>query len=428
MTNVSWVWSGAVTDKGVTVVARLNDEATSCRLVVSTTADFAAPAFSAPAAPDEHDFVRLSIDGLAPSTRYLYRVEIDSVVDTATTGEFRTFPPAGELRSFCFAFASCNYTDSNHRVFSQIAGKRPLFFLHLGDKHYADIDENDESLYRAALETGLGQERQAEFHRLLPVTYVWDNHDYGGVTDRTHVGRAAAAAVYRQMVPHYPLVEETGPIYHSFDVGKVRFLVTDLRYERDPNSDAQSPSKTMLGETQKAWFKNEIDRAVEDDVPLLIWANSQQWPIARGNSQLSADHWGSFDDERDELASYMAEAGCPPMIVVSGDAHMIAGKRNHKIAGMSFDILQSAALDQTGNNRDFTWEVGPSQGGGRYSILQVDVTGGAVGWRWWAFTVNGTSGAEAVALKLARATYETPVKSFDGNGAPITETIFAMSR
>jgi hypothetical protein len=64
------------------------------------------------------------------------------------------------------------------------------------------------------------------------VAYVWDDHDYGGNdADRTSPSRPAALQTYRQMTPHFPPAGDAEtPIYQAFTVGQVRFVMTDNRF------------------------------------------------------------------------------------------------------------------------------------------------------------------------------------------------------
>jgi phosphodiesterase/alkaline phosphatase D-like protein len=398
-----WLWLGGVTDSAAEVVAKLDSAATACRLAVSATADFASPSYGPSAAPNARDYVRLSVTGLTPSSLYYYRVEVDGVVDSSVTGELRTFPEEGIGRSFCFAFASCNYTGSDHPVFSQIAGKRPAFFLHLGDKHYENISTASESLHRAAHEANLAEANQALMHRSVPVVYVWDDHDFGpNNSDGTYVGKTQAAAVYREMVPSYPLEEASGPIYHSFRYGRVLFIVTDLRYSRSPNSDTDNSSKTMLGTTQKQWLKGLLADAAADETVLVVWANTQQWNIDSSDFD-PGDYWGAFSTERSELATYMQAVGAPPVVIVSGDAHNLAATSQYFIDGRFFTVLQAAAIDHEGHDRGGAWEVGPINGGGQYGMLYVDddPRTGTLGLRWFGFSVDETTGEENIEIQLS---------------------------
>lgn len=68
--------------------------------------------------------------------------------------------------------------------------------------------------------------------RSVPVAYMWDDHDFGpNNSGGTFVGKEVARIAYQQFVPHYPLQAGTGnvPLQQAFTIGRVRFLLTDLR-------------------------------------------------------------------------------------------------------------------------------------------------------------------------------------------------------
>lgn len=374
---VSWLWSGAQSHEGVTVVSKLTAPAASCRLIVSTNSGMTSPVFGPTATPDSGNYVRMTIDGLAASTLHYYQVEIDGVADTAETGQFRTFPTPGSAANFTFGFASCNESASNHAVFDKIAPKNPLFFCHLGDKHYQNIASNTESLFLTAHDNNLAQVRQNDFHRLVAVDYVWDDHDYGqDDSDRGSAARWAAASAYRRQVPHYDLVDPLGAIYHTFDVGLVRFIVTDNRYYRHAGLATDSRVKSVLGMTQKKWFKDLITQSATDGTRMIVWANSSQWSIEDASVGTDPeDSWAVFSYEKVELARHMRDVGCPPVVIISGDAHQSAARLRYNVGGFDFFVCQSAALDQTGNTRGGFWDYGPVSGGGHYSTLTITDNG-----------------------------------------------------
>ena len=87
-----------------------------------------------------------------------------------------------------------------------------------------------------------------------------DDHDFGpNDSHRESPGREAALATYREVVPHYPLVvgadDPEAPVAQAFTVGRVRFIISDLRSARNRKQDPDGPEKTMMGEGQLAWFK-----------------------------------------------------------------------------------------------------------------------------------------------------------------------------
>ena len=78
------------------------------------------------------------------------------------------------------------------------------------------------------------------------VYHVWDDHDFStNDADASAASRPAAMAVYRNLVPHYPLRGNDAPIFQAFTIGRVRVIITDTRSARDANG-------SMLGAEQLA--------------------------------------------------------------------------------------------------------------------------------------------------------------------------------
>jgi alkaline phosphatase D len=379
-------WSGAVTPASVVVKAKLAPHATTARLLVSTNAELRSPLYSAPdkaGQPDGGNVVALTADHLTPDTSYYYALEVDGNVDQDKRGQFRTFP-AGPA-SFNFAFASCARTGSTNPVFQTILAPRPLFFMNIGDFHYLNLKENSRDAFRAGYDTVLKSPAQAELYRRVPFIYMWDDHDFAGnSSDGTAHARLAARLTYQEYVPHYPLPAGSGdvPIYQAFSVGRVRFILTDLRSERTPDRRRDDASKTMLGATQKAWFKHEL-LAARGKYPLIFWVSTVPWigeagknyyptaatqfghiPLASPEelARLAAtggttnhpgggDSWSGYATERRELADFIKENKIRGLCVLNGDAHSLAADDGSHAdyatgGGARIPVLQAAPLDQ----------------------------------------------------------------------------------
>ncbi len=369
---VTWGWSGAQTDDGFSVSFRLSTGATSARLGVSTT-NFGTPTFGPSTSVDSDRYVKVSISGLQPDTLYYYRLEIDSVIDTAFTGECRTFPTAGEPASFTLAAGTCSASGSNSVVWDSISTLRPLVFLHGGDRHYANINTNDVADFQDIFDTCLTAAKQKSFQQVVPVDYVWDDHDYcGNGSDGTSIGRFAANVAYRQIVPHYelPASRELG-IYHTFDIGRIRIIATDTRTHRSPNTMADNRHKTMLGYEQRKWFFDVLQDAVDSGIRAIVWNNSMQWSIEEAfpGAVDTTDNWRTYAYERALISRYMRKIGCPPVVIVSGDAHEIATRLDYRNNRMRFVVLQNAALDASPNSRQGYWDYGPVGGARHYGAL-----------------------------------------------------------
>ena len=330
-------WTGAVTPTGATVAIKAAG-ATSARLRVSSSTDLSSPVFSPAVAPDAYGLAKLTIAGLTPATQYYYGVELDGTVDAVQTGAFKTFP-SGQS-NFSFAFASCALSGSNNAVFDAIRTKTgpyggPLMFCHLGDLHYENIATNSPTLYRNAYESVLSQSRQAALYRNVPTPYIWSDHDSGGNNHGAgDPGLLAAQPVYRLCVPHYPLPDSEG-IYHSWVVGRIRFIATDLRSFKTPYGDADDANKTMMGATQKAWFKARL----LDPEPVKVWLNELPWIQATTTGD---DKWGSYTAERTEIADFVTTNGVK-MVIISGDMHALAADDGTNSAG-SMPVFHAGPL------------------------------------------------------------------------------------
>ena len=366
---VRWLWSGAVTPTGFTVTARLEAETDAARLIVFDHDDTQIASSPLLSVTDTAEPAVFTVDGLEPETEYQYTIEIDGDIDPVRRGRVQTFP-AGPS-SFTVAVGSCARTNSNGVVFDTIRELDPDLYLNLGDLHYRNIGENDLSPFRAAFDQVHASPAQSALYRSVPIAYVWDDHDYGpNDADGSSPSRPAAWAAYRSHVPHYELPSGAeGPINQAFTIGRVRFLLTDTRSARDRTRGH------MLGESQLEWFLEEVLRA-RDTHALTVWANPTPWI---GVPEPLAQHWAAFDLERQRIGAFLAEHDITNLVMVSGDAHMVAiddGTNSGYGGHHGFPVLQAAALDRPGSIKGGPYSHGTFPGGGQFGLLDVTDNGG----------------------------------------------------
>jgi phosphodiesterase/alkaline phosphatase D-like protein len=292
-------WSGGVTPTSAVVKAKLPREGMNAQLLVSKDAGFTSPLRFGPvlSQTNRYDIVEFGVQGLEPNTAYHYALEINGRLDRKKRGEFRTFPKAEESASFQIAFASCGRTGSTRDIYDRIREHRPLFYMNMGDLHYEDIRSNSVALFRGAYDKVLASPQQSELYRTVPIVYMWDDHDYGGNNaNRKSTTHPAARRAYNEYVPHYPFADpdKDAPIYHSFVVGRVKFIITDLRSERDDPKEKDDAKKTILGEKQKKWLKQEL-LASNGKYPLICWMSSVPFIGEVGKSPyrfVRTNEWG----------------------------------------------------------------------------------------------------------------------------------------
>jgi alkaline phosphatase D len=212
---------------------------------------------------------------------------------------------------------------------------------------------------------------------------MWDDHDYGpNDGDATSPGRQASRLTYQEYVPHYPLAAGSGnvPIYQAFTIGRVRFILTDTRSERDTvQVPPDDPNKSMLGAAQKAWFKQQL-LAANGVYPLIIWVCTSPWMADMPGS--GTDNWYGFQAERRELANFIEANEIKGLLCLGGDVHMTAidNGLNNRYADSgkpSFPILQASSLDRP--NPTFlpanTYSEGQFPGSGQFGLVTVTDTG-----------------------------------------------------
>jgi len=378
---VVWAWSGGVTTDRSIVVADVR-HAQPVRLLVADNPGLEDPLVVEPVVTGT--IHRFDVSGLTPGRDYTYGFEIDGSVVGGSLGRFSTWPE-GPF-SFTVAVGGCSRLHSNGVVYDVIREVEPELFLALGDLYYADIQANSLSSFRFAYETTLTQPAQAAMYRDVPIAYVWDDHDFGpNDADGSAVAAPAALASYRQLVPHYDFALQGGsaPIAQAFTIGRVRFILTDGRTARDSNAD------TMLGEAQLAWLEGELLKASESHA-VVVLATNVPW-IAPADP--NADDWGGFARERAELAQFIADQGIDNLVMLAGDAHMVAiddGTNTNFSTepGPTFPLMHAAALDRPGSEKGGPYSEGAFPGGGQFGLVEVVDDGGPVvtvqlsGWTW----------------------------------------------
>ena len=370
--DVEWLWSGALEPDSFRVVARLTDEHDEQRVGLRVTSGVVPRSWWADAVAGPDNTVSFEVAGLYPGRDYDYSVIIDGVPDTSIgSGSLRT-PEVGP-QDFTFAFASCARTRSNAATFDSIKAQDPLFFLHMGDFFYADIAEDDPALFHRAYNAQLTQPAQSGLYRQVPIAYIWDDHDFGpNDSNRESPGRPAAMSTYRDLVPSYdlPLGDDEGPISQAFTIGRVRFVLLDVRSMRDPHTWPDGSDKTMIGQEQREWLFTELAEA--DRYGAVVLFVGVPWIAV----DTGGDDWSAYAEERRLIADAIVAQGIDNLIVVAGDAHMLAADDGSNTnfsgtPGPSFPLLQAAPLDQHTSVKGGPYSEGVVTTSGQYGLLHV---------------------------------------------------------
>lgn len=389
--STEWLWLGGLTSTSVRATAKLNLSSTSAVLACW---DAAGNWVRGSGAATVGNIAKLEVTGLTPNTAYQCRVEPGDAPSQGVTGTFTTLP-SGTNVSFTVALCGDAVEGSNAAVFDAIRTSGARFGIHLGDKHYRNIPAraSDEAEYRSAIEEIFAQSRQSALYRAFPWVDTVDDHDAGPNNSDSTTSPDAFRRVYRAMYPHHDLAvgTATAPIYHSFVVGRVRFVVTDQRSAASLRSATDNSSKTMLGTTQKTWFKAEVSAAAAAG-QMIVWVCSRHWC---GNTAAGADHWGGFNTERVELVDYVKANASGRCVILSADMHAMMIRTDKDFAtggGQAIPCFNVATLDHgtidtsgyggVGSSGATKWEAS----NGIYARMAITDTGSSsigIEWSGW---------------------------------------------
>ena len=377
--------SGAVTDT-TAVVAVKGDLATTVDVTVAPGGATASDTL------DADGYGKVSLTGLTAGTVYTYTVELDGT--EVGTGTFKTFPTAGSQSSFNLVFGSCMQSplvDPN--VFEHMPAHVPLMLIQLGDFHYENPGANDQGAVRGFYQGQINDPVFGDFLRDTPIAYMYDNHDWGGEDSHaTSPAAPAVKAVYRQVFPHYTLVGDVdGCANQTWVIGRVRFLLIDNRSQRDPGSDLEGPSKTMLGANQKAWLKGQLLNATE-----LVKVICIAFPW----QDVGTDRWASYTDEFNELNTYITTNGITGVYAIGGDNHSIcADNGTNNSAGIPNVI--AATFDQTNFTTPGTWSQGTATvTHQQYGLLEFTDAGSSITVDFTGWAVDPVANTESSALTM----------------------------
>ncbi|MBI5770142.1 MAG: alkaline phosphatase D family protein [Verrucomicrobia bacterium] len=379
----SGVWCGNVTATSGSVVARLTSAGVRVRLQVSTNAGLTGAVFSGvvTTAATSGNTAFLTVTGLKPDTDYYYGIEVAGALRTEaiSRGRFHTFPIA--KGSFKIAFSGdSDYRHPDQQAFDAIVAERPLLFIHLGDFHYNDTNSTVADDYRANYDNVLNHPNQGALYRSTAVAYMWGDHDFcGNDSDGTAIGRDAARVVYKERVPHYPIISTAGgTMTQAFTIGRVRVLMTDTRSAATAATARESASKTRLGTAQKNWFKQELIAARDSGFPMILWVNPDPWI---GAASPGSDMWAGYTTERTEIANFIRDNRIQNVVSISADMHALAydDGTNSDYAtggGAPITVLHAAALTAGGSIKGGPYTGGAIAGNQQYGILEVYDSGG----------------------------------------------------
>ena len=328
------------------------------------------------------------LDSLIPGTKYYYRLEIDDTLDTfeGYNGAFTT-PQEGPF-SYRIAFGSCMVTGSTSNIFQQIAQEDPLLFISTGDLHYENIDSHCFDNFVQAYYRVFHSSAQASLYRSTAFAYMWDDHDFGSNnSDGSSPCQESAISAYRQFIPHFPLAfaKPRDPVSQSFVLGRVRFLLTDLRSQKvepEYNGCTRTKAGTNFGsQAHLRWFQDQLMMA-KNSGQAVVWLSGIPYINHEGGPNYVCDEdddWGGFPEERQVIADFVKKHQIP-ISIIAGDAHMVAiddGTHSDYAqgGGAPIPVFHAAPIDRYGSYKGGPYSHGYRSEEGQYGVIDVEDSG-----------------------------------------------------
>jgi hypothetical protein len=386
--------AGAVTTTGATVKAKVTTTGGTVSVDVSQTNDFATFTTFGPVSTILQ-VGTVPITGLTADTSYYYRIRDNGTPDDAWVGRFRTHPGPGGNFSFILSGDQGTQPNfpgtgdvlaptrlSNAPVLATIGhhSSNPTFGVYLGDIDYYDIGSgvhvpnHDLATYYRQWDDTFLQSNMQEWIKSMAFVYMWDDHDFGpNNSNRDSPGRDNALQAYRDRFPSYVTDTDSGACYQTWVIGRVRFIMSDTRANRDPQDNPDGPTHTMLGSDQLAWTLDILDTAEED---FLIWLMPTPW------RKPTLDGWSSgYRYEQAIIANKLIEREWSDrMIMVTADIHAngICLGENNPDGG--FPEFLVGPVDATPAGMDAApWYPDGFQGERyQYCVVDVEDTGTAI--------------------------------------------------
>jgi len=282
----------------------------------------------------------VKLTNLQPDTLYEYETQLNGV--TYFTSTFTTLPGADFAGQIRFGFGT-DFAHYEHPFLTlgQAATKNLDFMLMIGDLAYMDLLPTVTNTVGGYTDRYWLNWNEPNFSALglsTPLFMMWDDHeiinDYwpGKLTPDRYPAARAAFDLY--VGSHNPDTDG-GVLYYSFSAPGADFFVLDTRSYRDPATDVDDASKSMLGDVQR----NALLDYLETSTAAFKFIVTSV-PFSLGEE--SSDTWSNYRTERELILSELESRNIANVVFLSGDRHWSGAFRIISPSGyVYYDFLPS---------------------------------------------------------------------------------------
>ncbi len=346
--------------------------------------------------PDDAGFVHETI-AVDAGQRYGYAFVEDGTA-RSTIGRFRAAIAADAMEPLVFGAVSCT---SNGRSFDTLlrAGEREDLdaFLLLGDTTYNDGAETLEE-FRGKWEENFATEGYIATRAATSLLATWDDHEIDNNWDPENTAVGIVDAGRQAFFEHLPLERlavDPGRVWRKRTWGRtLEVFVLDCRSEREPSTRMDADAAYVSPE-QLDWLKTGLSSSTAVFKVILNSVGISDFPFLL---DLGADdRWEGYAAQREDILSFIDDAGISGVFWVAGDFHFASLGR----VGASGDL---------GENQ---WEVLVGPGAQTQNPLHTTLTGS----RWPH--ADGTN--NYTELRFDPTTAEIRVRFIDGDGDVVAD-------
>jgi alkaline phosphatase D len=335
------VASGDVTDSSAVLWARTNRPA-NVQFEISTDVSFKQHSIVKTSHADaEYDFaVNVNINGLKPDTTYYYRAHAVSS-DYTMNGSFKTAPDQNSLKQVTMVWGGDTGGQGEippYKAFQAMASLNPDFFLFSGDTIYADnktpaVPNPPSQTVQDFWAKYKENRTDAGLRSLLQKTgtfAIWDDHEV--TNDFSGPSQPLTPTGLRAFKDYWPISSERSSadkLYHKYSWGNsMDMIILNNRGYRSPNTMADGPDKTMLGEEQVKWLEQQL---LESDSKVKFVATSVPISVPTGKAT-ARDGWANgnqvnpndptgYENEFRKISDFIIEKGIKNVFFVTTDVH-----------------------------------------------------------------------------------------------------------
>ncbi|GHI00126.1 glycerophosphodiester phosphodiesterase family protein [Neobacillus kokaensis] len=335
------VASGDVTSSSAILWTRTNKQAT-VQFEISTDSTFKHNKIVKTSPSDQaNDFtVKVNVNGLKPDTTYYYRAHAVSSNYTVN-GTFKTAPEENSLKPLTMVWGGDTGGQGEippFKSFETMAALNPDFFLFSGDTIYADNatpavpnppSQKVEDFWAKYKENRTDKGLRSLLQKTGTFA-IWDDHEV--INDFSGPSQPLTPTGLSAFKNYWPISSERSDadkLYQKYSWGNTMdMIILNNRGYRSPNTQADGPDKTMLGDEQLNWLKQQL---LESDAKVKLIATSVPISIPTGKA-MARDGWANadninpkdptgYENEFKKISDFIIEKEIKNVFFVTTDVH-----------------------------------------------------------------------------------------------------------